>query len=56
VKVKIFSCEAGEGNLKMVEDAINEFITDKKVIDLKQSESIDGQSQVWSLTITVMYE
>jgi hypothetical protein len=53
MKIKIFTNECSRSEM---EENINEFIKDKKVIDIKQSESIEGQEHCFSFTLTVMYE
>ncbi len=60
MKIKIFTCSSNQyqktDEYKKVENEINEFIADKKVIDIKQSESVEGDTPLRSLTLTVLYE
>ncbi len=50
MKIEIFN---GTSRKKLEED-INLFIFDKKVISIAQSESHSGRQ--WSITITILYE
>lgn len=53
MKIKIFaSSHAFNG---VLESAVNDFISDKKVIDIKQSECADAVD-FYSFTLTVLYE
>ena len=55
MKVKIFS--SGKVGYCSLEDEINDFIKDKKVIDIVQSESYDSKRTIpWYITITILYE
>ena len=53
MKVKIFD----ESHEKDLEDDINEFILDKKVIDIKYDVaiSIAGEEQIYCFTALIMY-
>lgn len=51
MKIKIFS---KKDNLIELEERVNDFIKDKTIIDIKQSESMSSKG--WSVTITVVYE
>lgn len=51
MKIKIFSGD----DIRMLEAMVNRFISNKQVIALKQSESVDRNNQ-WRLTITVFYD
>ena len=53
MKIKIFT---NYMSLSEMERDINDFIKDKKVIDIKQSESNGGQDSFFSLHLTVLYE
>lgn len=53
VKIKIFNLEGEEG-IEGLENRINDFILDKNMISIHQSESIGEDT--YNLTITVMYE
>ena len=52
MQVRIFS---GSKATK-VENMVNEFIKDKKVIKLLQSECYLQDNKEWNLTVTVLYE
>jgi len=51
LKIKIFSGD----DIRTLEAIVNRFISNKQVIALKQSESVDRNNQ-WRLTITVFYD
>lgn len=51
MKIKIFEKIGNE-----VENEINEFIKDKKIIDIKISEAMGQTKLVHSRTILIMYE
>lgn len=53
MKVKVFD----ENHEKDLEDDINEFIQDKKVIDIKYDVaiSIAGEDQIYCFTALIMY-
>jgi len=51
LKIKIFSGD----DIRTLESLVNRFISNKQVIALKQSESVDRNNQ-WRLTITVFYD
>ena len=53
MKVKVFD----ENHEKDLEDDINEFIQDKKVIDIKYgiAISIAGEEQIYCFTALIMY-
>jgi len=53
MKIKIFT---NNMSLSEMERDINDFIKDKKVIDIKQSESNGGQDSFFCLNLTVLYE
>jgi len=54
MKVKIFD----ESHEKDLEDAINEFIVDKDVIDIKYniSTSVSGEEQIYCFSALIMYK
>ena len=53
LKVKLFDFE----HEKDLEEAINTFITDKKIIDIKYSisSSISGEEQIYCYSALIMY-
>jgi len=56
LRVKIFSGHEP----RQIEKELNDFIQGKKVIDIKQSESLTfnptNETPLWSITCTVLYE
>lgn len=50
MKIEIFNGT----NRKKLEEDINDFIQDKKVLSITQSESL--YCRQWSITITILYE
>lgn len=57
MKIKIFKDFIGDGfDIQNIEDEVNTFIEDKKVIDIKQSVIYDNEMGQGFITMTILYE
>ena len=57
MKIKIFKDSIGDGfDIQNIEDEVNTFIEDKKVIDIKQSVIYDNEMGQGFITMTILYE
>jgi len=54
VQIKIFSSQTTDG----VEEKVNDFLNTEgiEVIDIKQSECIEGKNPSYNLTLTIIYK
>ncbi|MCX7842952.1 MAG: hypothetical protein N2489_07750 [Clostridia bacterium] len=52
MKIKVFK----SNSVERIENSVNEFIKDKKVIRILQSECYRQENKEWSLTFTVLYD